>query len=426
MINKIKPKSEFTKNILVLMTGTTIAQAIPVVISPILTRLYTPEDFGIFALFFAIVVIIGSISTGRYEHAIMLPRKDEDAVNIFAIGFIITLLTSTFIFLIIFIFFDFFIKTFDYKGIVNWLFFIPISVFFIGFFNILNYFNNRKKNYKDISNSLILKALVLAFVQISIGVFKSGSIGLIIGEVLSRIFANLKLFKNILKDKILISSISKIKIIALSKKYKKFPFHNLPSSLANTGASYLPFLMLPKIFGLSVGGYFMLAQRIISLPSALIAKAFSQVLFQKMAENKVNKIANSPLLFNTIKKLTLIGFPIACLIFILSPTLFYYFFGKDWLIAGEIARYLSIVFFITFITSAISVSLLVYTKLKILAFWQYMYLFTTIILFSIFLFISVEIKEFLFYFILHELILYIIYFYIIVNTVVKMDKALIK
>ena len=89
MLNKLKPKSEFTRNVLTLMTGTTIAQAIPIVISPILTRIYTPEDFGLFALFIAITSVFGSIATGRYELAIMLPNKDENAINILALGLII-------------------------------------------------------------------------------------------------------------------------------------------------------------------------------------------------------------------------------------------------------------------------------------------------------------------------------------------------
>ena len=75
MLNKLKPKSEFSKNVLTLMTGATIAQAIPIAISPILTRIYTPEDFGIFALFIAITTIFGTIANGRYELAIMLPKN---------------------------------------------------------------------------------------------------------------------------------------------------------------------------------------------------------------------------------------------------------------------------------------------------------------------------------------------------------------
>jgi len=77
MLNKLKPKSDFSKNVLVLMTGTTIAQAIPIAISPILTRLYSPEDFGVFALFVAITSVFGSVANGRYDLAIMLPKKDE-------------------------------------------------------------------------------------------------------------------------------------------------------------------------------------------------------------------------------------------------------------------------------------------------------------------------------------------------------------
>ncbi|MEA1954756.1 MAG: hypothetical protein U9O24_10240 [Campylobacterota bacterium] len=78
MLSKLKPKSEFSRNVLTLMTGTTIAQAIPIAISPILTRIYTLEDFGIFALFIAITAIFGSIANGRYELAIMLPKKDNN------------------------------------------------------------------------------------------------------------------------------------------------------------------------------------------------------------------------------------------------------------------------------------------------------------------------------------------------------------
>ena len=104
MLNKLKPKSEFSKNVLTLMTGTTIAQAIPIAISPILTRIYTPEDFGVLALFVAITTIFGTIANGRYELAIMLPKKDEDAINIFALGFIITCFISLILLILVLIF----------------------------------------------------------------------------------------------------------------------------------------------------------------------------------------------------------------------------------------------------------------------------------------------------------------------------------
>jgi len=131
MINRLKPKSEFSRNVLTLMTGTTIAQAIPIAISPILTRIYTPEDFGVVGLFGAISGIFGAIATGKYELAIMLPRKDEDAINIFALGFIITA-TLTFVSLLIVSFLaDSLAILLNNKEIEFWLYFIPISVFLL-------------------------------------------------------------------------------------------------------------------------------------------------------------------------------------------------------------------------------------------------------------------------------------------------------
>ena len=91
MHNRFQPQSEFSLNVLTLMTGSTLSQAIPIAISPILTRIYTPEDFGLYAVYIAIITILGTIVSGRYELAIMLPKKDEDAINIFALGLVITI-----------------------------------------------------------------------------------------------------------------------------------------------------------------------------------------------------------------------------------------------------------------------------------------------------------------------------------------------
>ena len=88
-ISSLIPKEEFSKNVLTLVSGTAIAQIIPIAISPVLTRIYTPEEFGIYAIFTSIVIIFSVISNGRYELAIVLPEKDEDAINIFALGLII-------------------------------------------------------------------------------------------------------------------------------------------------------------------------------------------------------------------------------------------------------------------------------------------------------------------------------------------------
>ena len=354
MLKRFKPKSEFNRNILTLMTGTTIAQAIPIAISPILTRIYTPEDFGIFAIFLAITLIIGSIANGRYELAIMIPKKDEDAINIFALGFIITTSISLLLLVLVLIFQTYFTYLVKNEEIGVWLYFVPISVFFFGIFNILNYFNNRKKNYKDISNANILKSIVAAIIQISIGLIQQGATGLISGQIISQFFANTKLLKNIIKDKILISKITKKKIIALAKRYKNFPKYSMPARLLNITSLQVPVFLLGAFFNTAIVGFYSLSYRFINLPMSIIGSSIGQVFFQKSSEIKNDKKALKKITLETYKKLFKIGILPFAIITIFGDYIFAFVFGKDWIVAGEYAQILAIWTLFLFIYSPIS------------------------------------------------------------------------
>ena len=422
MLKKLIPKSEFSRNVLTLMTGTTIAQAIPIAISPILTRLYSPEDFGVYALYMSIASIASLIATGRYELAIMLPRKDEDAINVFALGFIITTMVSLTLLILIIVFNNFFVKLLENNKMSFWLYFIPLTVFLTGIWNIINYFNNRKKQYKDIRNATITKSIVLAIVQLLAGFLKSGAAGLIIGHIISQLSANNKLLKKIIGDKFLISKISKIKMLALSKRYKKFPIYFLPSSLADTLSLQLPYIVTPIIFGLSISGYFFFAKKIVSLPSVFISSSISQVLYQSMVNAKNEGKKLEVLLFKTLKKLIFIALPITLFLYFSTPYIFSFIFGQNWIISGEISQYLSLIFFITFIVSPLSISFIVIMELEKVAIWQYLYLSTTSLLFLFFMLYKYDFNTFLKFYVVHEYILYIIYLYMIIKTVKSYDN----
>ncbi|WP_241517579.1 lipopolysaccharide biosynthesis protein [Campylobacter blaseri] len=404
------------------MTGTTIAQAIPVAISPILTRIYTPEDFGVFAIFVAITSILGSIANGRYELAIMLPKKDEDAINLVALGILITLSISLVFLIIIIVLHGYIVEKLNNQAIGFWLYFVPLSILLIGLWNVLNYFNNRKKYYKDLTKATIIKSIVMAIAQLIIGFLKQGPSGLIGGNIISQFFANTKLFLNITKEKKLLNSVKKPKIIALAKKYRKFVVYGIPSTLSDTGALQLPYLMLPKIFDLSIAGHFAIAKRVISIPAGIISKSISQVFFQTLSSREKNKEDGFALLIQTIKKLTIISFFASLILFISSPYLFTFIFGSNWAVSGKIAQYLALIFFITFIVSPLSISFSVTMELHKIAIWQISYLISTFLFFLFFIFNKIDLELFLLLFTIHEYIFYSAYLYIIINTVKKMDK----
>jgi len=144
IINIIKEKinqSSFLKNLLTLLTGSVIAQALPILFSPILTRIYTPEDFGLLAVFMSLTSIFGTIANARYEMAVLLPKKETEAINIVSLGTIIS--TSLSIFLLVFLLFfhDNALVWLKDDRLSTWLYFIPLVVFLIGLFNMLNYYN---------------------------------------------------------------------------------------------------------------------------------------------------------------------------------------------------------------------------------------------------------------------------------------------
>jgi O-antigen/teichoic acid export membrane protein len=413
MLTKIKPKSEFSKNVLTLMTGTTIAQAIPIAISPILTRIYTPEDFGVLALFVAIASIFGSIANGRYELAIMLPKKDEDAINIFALGFIITTAISLLLLIIVLIFHDNIINLLNNESIEIWLYFVPIAVFFTGLYNILNYFNNRQKNYKDLAKVTIIKSIVTAIIQLSLGFLKAGVSGLISGQLISQFFANSKLLKNIVKDKILISKISKVKILALAKRYKDFPKFSMWAILANTLSTQLINILISAFYSVATLGFYSLVQRLLGMPSSLIGNSIGQVFFQQATKEKqeTGKATNS---FNsTVKKLIIIGIPSFGILFFIVEDLFAFVFGEEWRIAGTYAQIIIPLFFIRFIVATVTIVNSIFEKQKISLMWQLSLLLFSIL--SIFLsnILGLVFINFLYLFMIVTFLHYIVLFFIL-------------
>jgi len=285
VLKKLKPKSEFSRNVLTLMTGTTIAQAIPIAISPIITRIYTPEDFGVFALYMSVASILSVVATGRYELAIMLPKKDEDAINIVALSIIISFLVSFIAFLVVFFFNDSITKLLGNPEISSWLYFIPLSVLFTGVYQSFNYWSNRKKKYKRLATSRVVKSGTTATSNLAFGLNGFGSGGLIGSSLLGQVVATFILGRIALKeDSLFFSVIKKSKIFDLAKEYIKFPTWNLFSSFISTFRENFLILIFAKYFELSFLGFYFFSKRLLMIPSGLLINAFADVFFQKISK----------------------------------------------------------------------------------------------------------------------------------------------
>lgn len=363
MLTKLKPKSEFSRNVLTLMTGTTIAQAIPIAISPILTRIYTPEDFGVFALYMSIASIISVAATGRYELAIMLPRKDDNAINIVALSIIISFFISFIALIVVFIFNTQITNLLGNPEITNWLYFIPVTVLFTGIYQGFNYWSNRKKRYKRLATSRVLQSATTATTNLGTGFGGFGSSGLILGSVAGQGIAAAILAKMIWnEDKNRFNTIKLLKIFAMAKRYIGFPKFDILASVSNVSAHQITHILFNTLFNSTVAGYFYLTQRILGLPITFIASAISDV-FRQSATKEYKEYGNAKVIYiSTFKKLFVLSFFPSLFLYFFAVDVFIFVFGVEWKTAGEYTQILTPMLFLRFISSPLSFMLYVGEK----------------------------------------------------------------
>lgn len=360
MIKRLKPKSEFSRNVLILMSGSTIANAIPILIMPVLTRLWSPEDFGVFATYMAFVGILGTMSTGRLDMALMLPNKNEDAVRILIIGLALSFAFIILLYPIIFKF-DQFSPVFGFS-VESWHYLVPLGVFLYAGYSMMISWHNRSKNYKLMSQSRVIQSTSISFTQASIGLLAKFNFGLIFSDLIGRLVSIILILRGtgLLNQKL---NMSKAKNIALLKRYRKFPLLEAPGSVINVSSHQLPIIVLPLLFSPDVAGLYFLVIRVLMMPASLVGQAMLEV-FKNRAQDDFKRTGTCrPIFIKTGLVLFSIGIVPAVLLVCFAPTLFSFVFGEEWREAGGYAQILAPVALAQFVSAPLSYVLVFREKL---------------------------------------------------------------
>jgi len=352
MLKKILPKNRFAKAVSVLAGGAASAQLIVVGVSPILTRLYTPEEFGLLAVFSAILGILVVISSMRYQLSIPLPKDDEQALMVAFLCLLVLIILTFFLSISVWFFGDIFLDLLNTPGLGPYTWLIPVGFAFIGIQQILQNWFLRFKAFGLIAQARMAQSLSVAGLQIILSSF--GSVGLIGGRVLGQFFAN---YVFITRKRILVWPIkfdfSFKNILFVAKKYRQFPIFSSWSGLLNAGGAQVPSLFFASVYGPAAAGGYMLAQRIINMPLTVIGSAVAQAFLPSsidaLRENNLDRQVTK--LISALASLVLPG---AIVLFFIAPEFFQFIFGHNWRIAGELVRCLSPMLAIQFIVNPVS------------------------------------------------------------------------
>lgn len=340
-------ENEFFRGVTILVSGTALSQGIVVLLTPVLTRLYSPEEFGILSVYLSLVLTISIIASWYYDSAIPLPKKEEDAINLLGLSLAILLFNTIVAAILLSVLKKPLLNIFDTDGLKDILFFLPFSIFGFGLFKLFEMWMVRKESYKHITTGKVRMNLTQIFSQAGLGLLWPSAGSLMIGEVMGRLIGGGGMayvsWKK-LQHQFKCISVKSIKQIA--RRYIRFPLIASWSSILQSLSKHLPTLFIAFELGAKAAGWYLLADRILALPDALLGYPVKQVYIARSARIlHVSFEKFTALFWNTIKKMSLISFTVYILIALFAPVIFPITFGDDW---GEASVFLQCLTFLYF------------------------------------------------------------------------------
>lgn len=345
IIRSITPRNSFMKSITLLVGGSLTAQILLVAASPILTRLYSPSDFGVLGVYTSVLAVTILISSLRFDIAIPLPEDDEEAANLVALSLVILIIISLLITICALIFRRNISEIFELPLLGDYILLFPLGTLIGGAYNILSRWSVRKKKFKLIASTNIIKSVFLLIIHLSC--FKFGALSLLLGHTISHGVGITRLAR---PD---FDAVYWSKIYVVASRYRRFPIFSAPAGLLRTLGAELPSLVLAAAFSPAAAGLYALTRRVCGLPAGIVGGAVSQV-FISSAAGAYRDGTLGPLVKNFHEKMAHIGMPIMLLLMVLGPKMFTIVFGQEWTQAGQFASWMAPGIYLGFVTSPIS------------------------------------------------------------------------
>lgn len=368
-LRRFLPKSRLARDATLLAGGTALGQGVVVLASPILTRLYTPEDFGVLAVYTSILGILAVVASLRYEFAIPLAKDDETAAKLLILSLAIVLGMSLLIGVGVLLGGDWIAAWSNASTLRSYIWLLPLGLLGSGMYQALNYWITREKHFTLLGYTRVLRAFGQVGVQTLGGVFSRDAFGLIVGFVVGQFLGVGSLLRKVRLPR---KEIRLEKWVEVVRRYKNFPLYTTWASLVNVVGTQVPPVLFARYFSVDTAGFFTLTMRILGLPASLVGQAVGQVFYPMIAERGDNPVGVRVMIERTATGLLVVAFPVFAFVGLWGPEFFVIAFGEAWAEAGRYAQYLAPWLFLSFISSPLSLFVLVKEKQR-QAFWIALY-----------------------------------------------------
>lgn len=360
-----------SKNILKLISGEGIGRAIGFMTAPFITRLYTPSDFGILAVFASLCVLCYPFCTLRYTLAIPLHSNEKIGINSLAACLLILVINTVIIGITLVFFHSPVLSFFSSENIDAFWYFIPLAFLLNGTAEVLSYYSTRYRDFSTIAKVTVVQKIIGASTNIVLGLFRFNVIGLLIGNILAE-SGGLSLYIRTYWKRLKEGSrnVTWKKICFVLKRYMDFPLYRIPSQILLKASGSLPILYFAWHSGTDTTGQISLAITMLSAPVAVVCRSVGKAFYGEIASlGKKSDKEISTLTVRIMTRLFAVSIIPFTLIICFGPWIFRTFFGAEWSQSGTFARYLCFYLIFRFVYSPISDGIFNVFEQQKLVFW---------------------------------------------------------
>ena len=342
------------RDITTLAAGTAAAQIIALLASPVLTRLYAPGDFGVFAVYTSTIGIVGSLASLSYHQAIPVPESDLEAANVFGLSLALIFATTCATVLAVLTVTSNSELPWAMSSVAPYVWLIPVGVFGLAVYEAINQWAVRRRAFLTVAGASATKGLAQTGTHLALGAAAAGPIGLMAGQLFGQWAGIVSLLRGTFIGSIgSWSGISLQGVTRAARRYLSFLRFNAPAILFNVAGRNTPPIILYFFFGLSIAGLFSLAERVIMLPVTLLAKNASQVFVASAAGfHREGRLAEEA--ERVFQRMLALGTAPSMILGIAAPSLFAVAFGAEWEQAGVFVQWLSAWLLFLFVSFALT------------------------------------------------------------------------
>jgi O-antigen/teichoic acid export membrane protein len=332
---------ELVKPVLTLLSGSVLAQVVIYLARPVLTRLFTPEEFGMFGFYIASVAVLSSMSTGKFDDAVVLPQDHRDAWSLVGASVSVTLALGLLV-LALLPMRSGLAALLKNPEAAEYLVWLPLSILLVGTIRVFDSWLTRLRIFSGVATGRVAYAFTCTPSQVAAGSMDAGAGGLIggiiTGQAVQAVVLAYRGFAGKRKLEKLTMRLADIRKVA--RRYRRFAFFGTPASALNVASVQTPALLLLFFFDAAVLGQYSIAYASLGVPLTLLGTAVAQVYYVSASDAaRTNRLAE--ITEGVVTRLAAIAtLPLAAIV-VVGPDVFSVVFGDTWREAGIFAQFLA-------------------------------------------------------------------------------------